>query len=61
VFAFVAGDAHGSVLFLVDLVDGSIGRARAVWRSEHLVVGPALSADGSVAVVSTNERSDEST
>ncbi len=59
VFAFVAGDPQGSVLYVVDLVDGSIGPARPVWRSEHLVFGPELSADGSVAVVRTNERSEE--
>jgi dipeptidyl aminopeptidase/acylaminoacyl peptidase len=55
--ALVAADGAGFHLYAVDVeADGSLRSPRPLWHSARDALGPALSADGEIGVVASDER-----
>jgi dipeptidyl aminopeptidase/acylaminoacyl peptidase len=58
IVGFESAGAQGFQFYLVvQQEDGALGDPKPLFRSERLSFGPALSADGSYAVIATTERS----
>ncbi|MFN8485544.1 MAG: prolyl oligopeptidase family serine peptidase [Anaerolineae bacterium] len=55
---FTVADAEGFHLYVMDMgPNGEPGTPRALWHGRRLAAGPALSADGAIAVMASTERS----